>query len=159
MAEKQGWSVSLSLAVVGILGALLGSSVQHLLSLHRQRTQVFEERRRDAYIAFLNALDKSRVARQERTAGHEEKAQQLETEFELEGGAALRRIAIYGDREVVEAIARYARQIRDPDDSCSTTWQADLAIYERMRNISMGESQRVNPRDFAEVALFCTPPS
>ena len=158
MADKQDWGRSLSLAGVGIVGALLGSTAQHFLTLNRDRSRAFEEGQREAYVAFLNALDKSRLARQEKAAGRDADARKLEIEFELHGGAALRRIAIYGDKRVLEALAEWSRQSTNLEP-CANWWKADLAIWERMREISLGAGQSVSAGDLAELALFCRPPA
>ncbi len=52
-------------------------------------------------MGFLKALDKSRIARRLRAEGNGKTAQEFEIAFEAEGGAAFRRIAIYGDKQVV----------------------------------------------------------
>ena len=157
MAEKQGWYLSLSLSVVGIVGTLLGGALQHYLTLDRERSKAIEERQTEAFVGFLNALDKSRVAKRLEVEGNKEKAQELETAFELEGGAAFRRIAIYGDKGVVEAAAEWSRQSATLP-TCPAHWKADLEVWVSMRKSTLGPGQSVNPRDLGELALFCKPP-
>ena len=74
MAGGQGWYVSLGLSLVGIVGALGGSALQHWLTLDRERSKVIEERQTEAFVGFLNALDKSRVARMLQARGEKTKA-------------------------------------------------------------------------------------
>src|SRR5262245_20461072 len=157
MAGGQGWYVSLGLSLVGIVGALGGSALQHYLTLDRERGKVIEERQREAFVGFLNALDKSRVARMLEAKGEKKKALELETEFEVQGGAAFRRIAIYGDKDVVKAIAEWSRQSTRLGP-CAGHWKSDLEVWLLMRKGSLGAGQDVSPRDLGELALFCRPP-
>jgi hypothetical protein len=181
MAERQGWRTSLSLTAVGIVGALLGSAVQQTLTFYRERSTTFQQQQREAYVAFLNAQDKSRMADQlkqealdekarasqlkrkdretmEATAVRDEvKARELRNEFELEAGAALRRIAIYGDKRVVEAIAEYSRQVGRGQQPCGDHWEADFAMYKQMREVSLGRAQTVSARDLAALSIGCKP--
>jgi len=157
MAEGPGWYVSLGLSVVGIAGALLGGALQHYMTLDRERVRAIEERQREAFVGFLNALDKSRVARQLEAEGDKAKARDLKTAFELEGGAAFRRIAIYGDKGVVKAMAEWSRKSTTLPP-CPAHWRADLEVWELMRESSLGSRQGVSPRDLGELALFCKPP-
>ena len=167
MAEKPAW-VSLSVAIIAIAGTLLGATVQHLLSIDRERLERFEATQAEAYLGYMNSLDKSRMARSYREAiansdattkpALDAEARKLELEFELEGGAALRRIAIYGDAAVVEAMAAWSRQAF-PLPPCGEHWEADLAIWQHMRDSVSGQEQRVNGQDLGELALYCRPPS
>jgi hypothetical protein len=155
MAERQGGHSSLILSAVGIVGALLGGAMQHYLTLDR----TIEERQREAFTGFLNALDKSRVARQLEDAGNKEQASNLNVQFELEGGAALRRMAVYGDKDVVAAVAEWSRSGQTRLAECPAHWKSDLNVWESMRRHSLGRWQSVSPRDLGELALFCRPPN
>jgi hypothetical protein len=157
MAGSEGWR-ALSLAAVGIAGALLGTAVQHVLSIDRERSRAFEEQQRAAYVSFLDALDKSRVAQAEAAAGDTVTARALQTQFELEGGAAFRRIAIYGHKRVVEAIAEWSRQSTTLPP-CAPHWRADLEVWQLMRESSLPKGQEVSARDLGELAMFCKPPN
>jgi hypothetical protein len=157
MAQNQVW-VSVGIAAVGIMGTLLGTAAQHFYSIDRERRQALQKRQSDAYVDFLNVLDKPRVAAQLRADGKIMEAEKLEIAFEVEGGAAFRRIAIYGDKQVVEAMAEWSRQSTTLDP-CPPHWKADLGVWQRMRETSLGGGQIVNARDLGELALFCRPPA
>jgi len=135
---------------------LLGTTVQHFLTMDRERREAFREQQIEAYGDFLNALDKSRVARDQKEKGNENKARELEIAFELEGGAAFRRVAIYGDRQVVTAMAEWSRQSSSLPP-CPAHWEADLKVWQFMREASLGTGQSVSDRDLGELALFCSP--
>jgi len=193
--EKQSW-LPLAIAALGIVGTLLGSILVYFLNIQERRGQEFDERRRAAYVAFLQVVDKNRVANEHDADAKsllddanslladsennqkvlervnklkhnaeelQNKARNLREQFEVEAGAAIRQFAVYGDKEVVEAYAKYARALdkqtkgKKAYGPCATTWQEDLAIYQAIRKSSMGPSQVVKPADLAFSALFCDP--
>jgi len=153
MAYKSGWRVSLGLAGMGILGALLGSTVQHFYSLTQERSKAFEARQAEAYGAFLSAFDKSRMSQVARDEGRKEEAEQLKEEYELEVGAAVRRITVFGDKQVVEAIANWYR--RDTLGPCTEVMNPEFAAWKAMREASLGRRQEVASTDLAAVAGRC----
>jgi hypothetical protein len=187
--ETKQTLLPLALAALGIIGTLLAGSMQHLWVTREKQDQAFEERRRTAYVEFLRALDKPRVADMQNAEADSlladaekekkhtrrakdlrnkaqalrEEARNLKKEFEQTGGAAVRLIAIYGDKAVVEAYANYSRALdihskgKEAYGPCSTTWREDVAIYQAIRKSSMGPNQEVKPEDLAFSALFCDP--
>ena len=178
MENKQSWRGSLILAAVGISGTLLGAIVPHFLTTWRESTAAFQSQQREAYVGYLNALDKERMAKlrfeeaaakraeasalkaqdkqkaETRADEDEALANQLSLQFELEAGAALRRVAIYGDERVVAAIAAYSRAASTVAN-CGPYWKADIAMWQAMREATLGRGRAVNVRDLAEVALRC----
>jgi hypothetical protein len=154
MADNQSWRISLGLSAVGVVGALLGSVLGYSLDLHRERRSAFEQRQNEAYIAFLNAFDEFRVAEAEKAAGHEKEAADLDRKYELEAGAAVRKIAIYGDKRVVKALAGWYRM--DPRlYPCDKQSTNELATWEAMRESLWGGERNVSPSDFTAVAGHC----
>jgi hypothetical protein len=151
--RDRNWVVSIGLAAVGIAGALLGSAVQHVLTLDRERSMATEERQSEAYVALLNAFDMFRMSESEKAGGREREADELLRRYELEAGAAVRRIAIFGDKAVVEALAEWYRQ--DGLRPCEAILTPELATWERMRTASLGADQDVSPSDLAAVAGRC----
>jgi len=135
---------------VGIVGALIGSTVQHFYSL----AQSLDARQAEAYIAFMNAFDKSRTAESEKKAGRKKAAEDLEQQYKLEAGAAVRRIAVFGHKQVVEAIAKWYR--RDAILPCEDDMSIEIATWKAMRESSLGKRQEVNSSDFAAAAGRCT---
>jgi hypothetical protein len=158
MAEKPGWGTALSLALVGVIGAWLGSAVQHFLSLQRERTTAFDERQSEAYSALLNALEKRSVARAEETAGNTEMAKVLDREFRLEAGTARSKIAVFGDKRVVEALANWYRSYEQGErPTCDEKLTAELALWQGMRNALLGDDQTVSLDDLAASTAPCRP--
>jgi hypothetical protein len=184
----QNW-LTLAIAALGIAGTLAGSTLQHYWNIQAKQGQEFEERRRTAYVEFLRALDIARIAEtkdaeansflddadkeqkdtkrarelRKQAQSRRDEARSLIEEFEKKGGAAMRLIAVYGDKEVVEAFANYARALdkytkgQQGHKPCPPIWGDDVAIYHAIRRSSMGPSQDVKSIDLAISALFCDP--
>jgi len=150
MAEKQGWRVSVALAGIGILGALLGNAYSNRLAVRREIVQ----RQSEAYVAFLGAFEKYRMSMVESNNGNPSEADRLMRDFEIEGGAAARRIAVFGDVEVVKALANRYRDFSLP--ACEERIpKTELAVWESMRSSLFGSD--VSSNDFAAAAGRCNP--
>lgn len=147
MANSKGWLISLALAVVGILGALLGNEFSHRLTVSRDIVQ----RQSDAFVAFLNAYEKRRLVESEKDS---KVAEQLNREYQLEAGAAARRIAVYGHVEVVKAMAEFYRSAK-LQPCKEVTSKTELAIWESMRRVMLGNNFDRN--DFLTAAGRCNP--
>ncbi len=155
MADRHNWRVGISLAVVGIVGAWLGSAVQHFLSLEREQRNAFENRQNAAYVAFLSAFEKYRVGRQERDSA---RAEELLREYELEAGTAGRRIAVFGDRQVVQAMANWYRAYEPGEvPECDQRSNTELALWVGMRGALLGGDQAVSTDDLAAITTACRP--
>ena len=154
MADKPRWGVSLSLAAMGITGTLLGATVQHFYSTEREQNKAVEERQTQGYVALIDAFDKARVSRAERAAGHTEEADKLNKEYQLEVGAAVRRILVFGDKRVVEALARWHQ--RDNPRPCEASLKPEFETWRAMRETSLGLQQAVDASDLANLAGKCT---
>lgn len=149
-STSKGWLISLALAVVGILGALLGNMISHRLTVGRDVVQ----RQSDAFVAFLNAYEKRRLV--DEGGMDKNVAEQLNREYQVEAGAAARRIAVYGQVEVVKAMAEFYRTRRDKLLPCDgVDLKAELAIWESMRRVLIGDDFDRN--DFLTVAGRCNP--
>jgi hypothetical protein len=158
MAEKQNWRGPLVLALVGIIGAWLGSAVQNFLTLKRERSNALEERQSAAFVDFLSAFEKSRMARQWQEAGDGDKAIALENEYQLEAGAAQRRIAVFGDQKVVEAMAGWFRSYTQrPLPRCDEKLSAEFTLWRRMREAVLSSDDSVSLNDLAEITTHCKP--
>ena len=82
MADGPNWRLSLSLAAVGIVGALLGSTAQHFLTLNRDEEGVEEAKR--GVRGFLHALDSHawRERRRRRASGGSSEAATIRAQAE-----------------------------------------------------------------------------
>lgn len=114
-----------------LLGAILGAVGQYFLTVDQQRLELLRAARRDAYINFLDAevLWGLRVD---------------PGEYEKSTAAARKRIAIYGDHEVIEALANYSRMHLKNDVCCGPLQKLkdDAAIYQSMRRDIMPPVRR-----------------
>jgi hypothetical protein len=152
MGDRRDWG-AIGLAALGIVGTLLGGTLQHFLTLDRERSLTAKEREGAAYLAFLAAFPKSSLAQREKEAGRVENAAKLETAFELEGQAAVRQIALSGDKLVVTAIAKWYHEGGLP--GCSDALRTEFVFWERMRMALLGDAQTVAAGDLAAITVFC----
>jgi hypothetical protein len=161
MAEdKQSHSSILALAG-SILIAGLTASLSYWTSSSADREKALAEQRKEAYVGYISALDKPRVAEMRLPCDPEkDKLCQLRVDFELQAGASLRRIGLYGDTSVVQATAMYLRKVGRPGAGpCGAdTWKLDLAMYVEMRQSVLG-TQDASESDLAELLLPCKIPS
>jgi hypothetical protein len=125
------------LALAGsILVAGLTASFSYLFSSNADRSKALSEQRKEAYVGYVSALDKERVSHMDFKCDLEkDKLCQLRVDFELQAGASLRRIGLYGDPSVVHATAEYIREVGRPGAGpCdANTWKLDLGMYLEMR--------------------------
>ena len=147
MENGQKRSGRLKPVLFTLLGAILGALGQYLLTLDQQRLELLREARRDAYISFLDAqalldLQKDPVKYATDTAG------------------ARKRIAIYGDKSVVEALARYWRQNFERPVCCGalSKLKDDVAIYQSMRRDIMPWLEDINEADMMLLHFLCRMP-
>jgi hypothetical protein len=127
---------------------------------HEKKWRVFTTERKEAYVGYVSALDKERVSHMDFKCDLEkDKLCQLRVDFELQAGASLRRIGLYGDPSVVRATAEYIRKVgrlgAGPCDA--NTWKLDLGMYLEMRRSALGDLG-VSDRDLAELLLPCKIP-
>jgi hypothetical protein len=180
MEEKQNKRISLSLAAMGIAGTLVGALAPQALTSLRETRTAFLAQQREAYVGYLNSLDDARMAVQMKDRAKEESsraatlpsnerrvlekkaaedeatANKLNLDFERNGGAALRRIGIYGEKSIVEKIAEWSRRSTTLG-VCGQYWKKDLAIWAAMREVALGAGQTVSERDLGELTLYCRP--
>jgi len=143
--------MSLSLAGVGIVGALIGSTVQYYFSLQQERSKAFEEHQTDAYVSLLDALDKERMSRQ---TDDKAAAAKLNQQYELEAGAAVHRIAVFGDKQVVEALAEWYRRSSSLVP-CEKSIEPEVTTLKLMRDTSVGRGQEVSAEDLGAILGRC----
>lgn len=158
MADKKGLGLQLVVAGVGIAGAMLGYGLQHLLSYERERSKVFEDRQSAAYVIFLDVFNKYFLALEQEKAGNEEVAAKLKMEYLVDGQAAGRQIAIYGEKEVVKAVADWYRIHRSETlPLCDEKFESELQMWEKMRDALLPQDQKVTRSDLAIITAgdFC----
>ncbi len=155
--KKEATNPILTLAVTIIVAACT-AAFTYYFTARSEREKTLTDQKKEAYVGFVSAIDKDRVSRRELSCKLEtDKLCQLQVEFEVQGGASLRRIAIYGDPGVVHAIAEYSRALGRLTAPCADTWKLDLAMFVEMRKSVLGE-QGVSDYDLAELALPCIAP-
>jgi hypothetical protein len=162
MAEEQSWTPKLIVAAIGILGALAGYLVQNFLSRERERSSAFEERQNHAYDALVDAFDKYRLSQEAEQAGDLERAGKLKTEYESELRLAARRVAVYGDKDVVRAMAEWHRAYwPEAPPPCDKLLGSELDMWVNMRAALLVGDQQADPRDLATITgpNLCTPTS
>ena len=136
MADSSNWRLSLAVSAIGVLGVLAGGTVQHLFSIDRERSKLFEEREREAYASLLTALEKERLSRAEAEAGREASALRLKMDYDIEAAAAVRRIAVYGDQRVVMSLATWYEQSPPRLPVCDRNALALVNAAKAMRDAS-----------------------
>jgi hypothetical protein len=160
MTENRS-SNSSSFALAGsILVAGLTASLSYWASSKADREKALVEQRKEAFVGYVSALDKERVSHMDFNCDLEkDKLCQLRLDFELQAGASLRRIGLYGDPSVVHATAEYIRKVGRPGAGpCDAdSWKLDLGMYLEMRRSILGE-QVASDRDLAELLLPCKIP-
>src|SRR5512132_2921726 len=91
--------------VFTLIGALIGALGQYLVSAESKRLELMREARRDAYMSFLDVqVDLDLQADPARYA--------------INTPGTRRRLAIYGDKAVIEAVARHWREIHKALPTC-----------------------------------------
>ncbi len=149
MAEQQNWRLSFGLAALGIIGTLVAPVIAHFLNVSQERGREFKQRQRDAYLACATALPKLKQA-QEAAKGSEE-ASKL-SEYEASAEAAFRKVALYGDREVVDAVADWYRSYDLP--LCNEHQKSEIATWEAMRKSSLG-ADSIDAESLAALVTHC----
>jgi len=158
--SDSGSKSTIPLAVSVALAALT-AAITYFFTAKVEREKVLTDQRKEAYVGFVSAFDKDRVSRKGLGCDLEkDKLCPLQLEFQVQGGAAMRRIAIYGDLEVVRAIAKYSRALGRLTEPCPQTWNLDLGMFIEMRKSVLGEHlvSESDLADLAELALPCKAP-
>jgi hypothetical protein len=158
MSDKKEVTNPILALAAGVILAACTAAITYYFTAKSERDKTLTDQKKEAYVGFVSAVDKDRVSRQKLSCDPEkDKLCQLQVEFEVQGGASLRRIAIYGDPGVVHAIAEYSRALGRLTAPCADTWKLDLGMFVEMRKSVLGE-QGVSDYDLAELALPCKAP-
>jgi hypothetical protein len=131
------------------LGAILGFVGTYWMATEGKRVEILQESRRDAYIDFLKVQVKKQLDLQNNPV-----------QFVEDTAVARRKISIYGDKSVVEALAGYWREIFKAPPCCGDLPQLkhDVAIYQSMRTDIMPRREDINDADMMLLQHFCKMP-
>jgi hypothetical protein len=141
---KSGFMKSI---VFTLIGALIGALGQYLVSAESKRLELMRESRRDVYISFLDVqvdLD----------------LQSDPVKYAINTPGTRRRLAIYGNKAVVEAVTRHWREIYKAPTCCGTLPQLtnDIAVYQNMRKDIMLWLENIDDTDMMLLQHLCKMP-
>ena len=152
----------LQAALIGALGGLIGGSVSaaasHFFGLEATRQELLQTARRNAYVDWLEVRQlgvRADELRKEKSV----EADRVKNEFDLKGRQVLGRIGVYGDENVVRAVATWVRSFEETKPCTTKGWKDDIAVYQSMRSnlITEGE-QAVSDTDLSVVIFGCAEP-
>lgn len=155
MAESK--SKAVVAGVFTLIGILLGAGLNFYFTIAAEREKDLREIRRKAYVDFLHAQVKWDSAQY---ATSEEESRQFSEDYREKTAEARKRIAVYGDKAVVEALAKYWRNHFDRK-ICPGTYEKigdDVSIYQRMREDVMPGDELVNDEDMMMLLFLCQIP-
>ena len=151
----------IQVALIGALGGLVGGGVtvaaSHYFGLEATRQELLQSARRDAYVEWLQVRELGRKASRLRETNPEE-ADSLLNEYQLKGSQVFGRIAVYGDRIVVETVATWMRNFEYPPCT-DLAWEEEIAIYRSMRGSLLSEEQSVDDDDLSMILHGCSQPN
>lgn len=160
-------------AGIAIISLVIGSTLTYLYSTQLERYRTALELRNAAWANYFQAQSKirehrtlHREAKSAETNGNPEKAKTLRkvadsltTEINLLISRSRFDMAIYGRKNLVEAVVYYYRNYlpaRDcKDEDPIEKWCADLAIYKAMREDVLGNDEKVSDRDLIHLIFGC----
>jgi hypothetical protein len=169
MQRKTGLVQAALLTGVGIIGSLLGISVQQYWTVQLEHQKSFDSWRREAYVSYLSGIEKYRLSQEEEEAANKlkvgtpeqkrrkAKVEQLRHEWKYDATTAARKIAVFGNSAVIEAIARHWSE-QSQDRRCADDWKTELALFRAMREQAVPKQPRVTDDDLALVAMGCIIP-
>lgn len=132
------WGPKTIATVFAVLGAVGGALLKFVVDDWLDRTKADRQARSSAYVSFVERDRAGDAASAERA-----------------------RIAIYGGREVAEAMAEYYRTVNSPGrlhlcHESSSTSARDAEIYHRMRaEFRSGEKEALSHRDMLMLLFTC----
>jgi hypothetical protein len=148
--EQTQLRVKTVLAVLASLpvGALIGFSGTYWMATEGKRLEILQESRRDAYIHFLKVQVKKQLD-----------LKNDPVKFVGETEVARRKLSIYGNKAVVEALARHWREIYNAPPCCGkrSQLQHDVAIYQSMRSDILPQ-ENINDADMMLLQHLCKMP-
>lgn len=131
-------------ATLPLLGALAGATLQHLFSRRETDATHFLKLRTNAYIDFIKAVVAS-------TASQKRGDSQREKDASFQVLEARTRICIYGDRQVVNALAAFWRQGAVLDSP--ERMKAFIEICQAMRECGSMRGRPVENREISQLIL------
>jgi len=155
MAENK--SKALVAGIFTLIGVILGAGLNYYLTLDSERQKALRDTRRKAYVDFLHSHV---IWDSAQSATSEKDKQEITKEYYKKTAEARKRIAVYGNKAVVEALANYWRiyfQRRDCSGSHDRV-KDDVAIYHSMREDIMPGSEQVSDADMMMLVFLCKTP-
>ncbi len=146
-------------AGIGAIGGLVAVLLGHVMGLSAERQELLEQARRDAYVEWAEVRELHTLVDHLRAVGKSAPADSVMTLFNVGAQKVGNRIAIYGEKQVVEALSAYFSQIYSATPACPESWQKDVAIYRGMRHSLLGTREAVNDSILAFLVLRCVAPS
>ena len=157
-------NVKIQVVLIGTLGGLVGGGVttvaSHFFGLEASRQELLQTARRNAYVEWLEVRLLGVQADDLREENREEEADSVREEFDLKGRQVLGRIAVYGDQNVVRAVATWVRTFEEKIEPCTfQQWAEDIAVYQKMRGSLIPEEQAVSDTDLSVILFQCSEPT
>ncbi len=142
--KKANWKAF----VFTLLGIILGAGFQYMSNVNLEKVKHLELSKKDAYIDFLNAQQKYYASKK---IENKSKAKEILYQYEIEIAAATKRIAIYGGKQVAEALAKF--YVTKLEKCSNDNIESDVAIYSAMRAELLPENEKIG-NDILTILLF-----
>lgn len=154
--------VKIQAALIALIGGLVGggvtAAVTHIFGLEASRQELLQTARRNAYVDWLQARQLGVRAERLREVDSAE-AERLDMLYALEGWQTLGRIGVYGDPEVVKAVAAWIRTNEGSGPCTNPAWEQDISVYQSMRASLMQEERAISDTDLSDVIFGCSEPT
>jgi hypothetical protein len=129
-------------AIVAVLGVIIGAALQYVFAKRREVSKQYLDLKSQAYVDFIKSVSGITQAQRQ---GNREKEQ----EFRILLTDSKARIAAYGSKEVVEAMAEFFHEFGILASQDAVT--SFVNVIQKIRNEIVGES--VSDKDL-DVILF-----
>ncbi len=150
--KKRTLLIPVMIALIGVVGGMLGYALQYLVVTHQEQQKNLIESRTSAYAKYFEGQTKYRESVYLKNQGMKDEAEKLDLESSLLLNESNFRIGIFGTRPVIEAIAanyeKYLTTTPPIDDKYRQQWIDEIKIYQRMRDEVFGgnRDQKVDDR-------------
>ncbi len=135
-------NIDVVIALVAVLGVIVGATLQYLYAQRTEITKHYQELRSNAYVDFIKSTAGIAISQKK---GDAEK----ELEFTILMADAKARVAIYGDKAVVDAMAEFFRKygaLQSPD-----AISVFVSLVHRMRQETVGIKQNVLDKEISQL--------
>ena len=150
-------SKAITAGIFTLVGIVIGGILNYYFTISIDRERALQETRKQAYIEFLDAQEKWDAMRFEPS---EDARQKLSEDYRAQTTKARKRIAVYGDKAVVEALGKYWRVHfeRETCSGSSNKIKNDVSIYQKMREDIMPGDEQVSDQDMMMLLFLCQIP-